>query len=186
MKVLSALGLLCLAVVVYAMTITPQTVTAQQQHTHVIASTMTVTQNPTINAHFIDAVLCHASSPACGTGQALYDDGVQYGIDPIFALAFFKHESSYGKYGIAAQNLGLGNIRCSDGYQCNHGFRAYPSWQAGYIDWYKLISYYVNTWHKNTVDAIVPTYAPTSENDTQGYITSIETSVQEWRTEAST
>jgi len=182
-KILSIVVLLFLAVIAYGMTAQP--VTAQQQHfvASSNASTMTVASSPTITAHFIDIVLCTAHSPACGTGQSLYNDGVQFGIDPVFALAFFKHESSYGKYGIAHDNLGLGNIRCSDGYQCKHGFRAYLSWQAGYLDWFQLIRYYVDTWHKSTVDAIVPTYAPSTENDTQGYISAIETAVQEWRSE---
>jgi|SRR5579871_5758380 len=126
-------------------------------------------------------ILCVAASPACGTGNALYDDGIQYGIDPVYALAFFRHESSYGKYGIAATNKGLGNIRCSSGYQCKNGFRAYTTWQAGYDDWYKLIRYYVDNWHKSTIYEIIPTYAPSSENDTQEYIQSIEESVSTWR-----
>src|SRR5579871_5725753 len=182
MKILSAIGLLFLAAVGYGM-LAPTTTNAQPQANASNSATMAVTASPSVSARFIDSILCNASSPACGTGQALYDGGTQYGIDPIFALAFFKHESSYGKYGIAAQNLGLGNIRCSDGYQCNHGFRAYLSWQAGYLDWFQLIRYYVDTWHKSTVDAIVPTYAPSTENDTQGYISAIETAVQEWRSE---
>jgi len=180
MKLLSLLGLLFLAAVGYGM-LMPQTTNAQPQADVSQASQMAVAQSPTINAHFIDNVLCSNASPACGTGQALYDGGVQYGIDPAIALAFFRHESSYGKYGIAAHNLGLGNIRCTDGYVCKFGFRAYPSWQAGYIDWYKLIRYYIDELHKTTIDVIIPTYAPSVENDTQGYIQSVKISVQEWR-----
>src|SRR5262249_1613046 len=147
----------------------PQASQAQQQTSFTQGSTMAVTASPSVNAHFIDNILCSNASPACGTGKAMYNDGVQIGIDPVFALAFFKHESSYGKYGIAALNKGLGNIRCSSGYVCKGGFRAYATWEEGYDDWYHLIRYYIDTWHKNTIDAIVPTYAPSSENDTSGY-----------------
>src|SRR5258708_10586270 len=54
---------------------------------------------PTISADFIDKVLAAYGSPASGKGQALYDLGVKYGIDPVFALAMFQHESSFGKTG---------------------------------------------------------------------------------------
>lgn len=47
---------------------------------------------PTVTAAFIDRVLIAYGSPAAGTGQALYDEGVATGIDPVFALAFFLHE----------------------------------------------------------------------------------------------
>src|SRR5579859_764797 len=57
-------------------------------------TTFAVQDPPSIDASFINTVLCTASptdtpivSPACGTGQALYDLGVKYGIDPAYALA---------------------------------------------------------------------------------------------------
>src|SRR5436309_10532110 len=56
---------------------------------------------PTVSAAFINSVLAAAHSPAAGKGQALYDDGIKYGIDPVFALAFFQHESSFGTTGVA-------------------------------------------------------------------------------------
>ena len=52
----------------------------------------TVTGPPTISAAFIDQVLSASGSPAAGTGQALYELGVETGIDPVYALAFFLHE----------------------------------------------------------------------------------------------
>lgn len=137
---------------------------------------------PTISAQFIDRVLCGARSPACGKGQALYNYGVQYGIDPAYALAFFKHESTYGKYGVARTNKGIGNIRCTPGYACLYGYRAYASWEAGYEDWYALIAWYINSLHKSTVDQIIPTYAPeTDNNDVPGYTRDVEQTVSAWR-----
>lgn len=142
----------------------------------------TVTGAPSISASFIDSILCSASSPACGTGQALYNDGLQYGIDPAYALAFFQHESGYGKYGVARVTLGLGNIRCSSGYRCIDGYRAYKSWPEGYADWYQLIStLYIHQLHLTTIEQIVPVYAPPVENDTQGYIAAIQAQVIAWR-----
>lgn len=158
------------------------------------ASGYAVSGSPSISATYINTVLCAYSaadrphvSPACGTGVDLYALGVQNHIDPVFALAFFKHESSFGRYGIANGNKGIGNIRCSDaylqvsGHTCMNGFRSYASWQAGYEDWYVLIRYYVDQWGKPTVPDIVRTYAPSNENDTTGYINAVEQSVDAWR-----
>jgi len=147
---------------------------------------------PSIAASFVNTVLCTASptdtpivSPACGTGQALYDLGVKYGIDPAYALAFFLKESTFGRYGVAAHNLGLGNIKCTAGYTCKQGFRAYGSWGEGYEDWYRLIMAYVQGQIQGcpctTIPQIVPVYAPAWENDTQGYIHFITRAVTAWR-----
>src|SRR5579859_3614772 len=139
---------------------------------------------PSVTASFINTVLCTpiptdtpAVSPACGTGQALYDNGVKAGIDPVYALAFFWHESTLGRYGVAAHTLGIGNIKCTPGYACYQGFRAYGSWVEGYTDWYRLITAYIQGEIAGcpctTVPQIVPVYAPPSENDTPGYIRTI-------------
>jgi hypothetical protein len=151
----------------------------------------TVTGAPTISADFIDRVLSAYGSPAAGTGQSLYDLGMQYGIDPVYALAFFLHEDSFGETGIGAVNHSLGNIRCSNGYTCQSGFRSYATWQDGYQDWYNLI---LNGYVKGqitdsivghpcmTVDEIVPVYAPSSDqNDVASYIAAIHRAVQTWR-----
>jgi hypothetical protein len=148
------------------------------------SGTYDVRGKPTVSAAFIDAVLCQAHSPACGTGAALYRLGIQYEIDPIFALAIFQHESSFGLYGIARVTHGLGNIRCSQGYQCIDGFRAYRTWVAGYNDWYSLIrNLYIDTWGLTTIPAILQRYAPPTENDTGGYIAAVEHAVDLWRSE---
>lgn len=146
------------------------------------SSTYSVLGKPSISAQFINNVLCQASSPACGTGTALYQLGIRHGIDPVYALAFFQHESTFGRYGVASVNKGLGNIRCSQGYTCISGFRAYATWQEGYEDWYHLIrTLYVDVWGLTTIDTIVPRYAPSSENDTPSYILAIKHAVDMWR-----
>lgn len=185
---LSILGLLIILVVGYvalnAMEQAKLPVQAQAQGQNVAqAQDFSVMGPPSVSAQFIDKVLCEAQSPACHTGQALYEMGKQYRVDPVFALAFFQHESSFGKYGVARETLGLGNIRCSAGYTCKQGFRAYRSWSEGYRDWYVLIAWYVGTLHKSTVAQIIPTYAPDVENDTPGYIRAICQAVSTWRSE---
>ena len=173
--------LLVLVIVLYGVTML-----AKSYLSTVLSSPYTVTGHPTINASLIDHILCSASSPACNTGQALYNQGVQYHIDPVYALAFFQQESLFGRFGVARFTHSLGNIRCTAGYQCSDGFRTYASWSAGYEDWYRLISYYVDTLHLTTVEQIIPVYAPASENDVAAYITAVEQAVDTWHSQAST
>ena len=151
----------------------------------------TVAGPPTISAAFIDRVLSAYGSPAAGTGQALYDLGVQSGIDPVYSLAFFLHEDRFGETGIGAANHSLGNIRCSAGYAGQDGFRSYVTWAESYQDWYTLILYgYVRgqvtiplAGHVcSTVDEIVPVYAPSSNhNDVAAYSAAIKRAVDTWR-----
>jgi len=146
---------------------------------------------PTISAEFINRVLSAYGSPAAGTGQALYDLGVQYGIDPVYALAFFLHEDSFGKTGWGAVNHSLGNSRCYGWSVCQGGYRSYAAWADGYQDWYNLIlNGYVHgqvsipiVGHVcTTVSQIVPVYAPSSDhNDVAGYIAAVEHAVDTWR-----
>jgi hypothetical protein len=147
------------------------------------SATGSVQGQPSLTPQFIDAILHQAQSPAQGTGQSLYDLSKQYGIDDAYALAFFKHESQYGTTGVARLTLSLGNIRCSAGYQCIQGYRAYASWQVGYADWYRLIAYtYIAQWHLTTVEQIIPVYAPSDDgNDVPGYIAAVKQAVTTWR-----
>jgi cell wall-associated NlpC family hydrolase len=149
---------------------------------------------PTVTADQIDAILASEGSPAAGTGQLWYDIGVRYGIDPVFALAFYKKESSMGQDRVHQRPGGgnshnIGNIICTDGWgDCvctrTHCFRAYPSWAAGIEDWFRLMrSRYVDQ-GLLTLDEILPVYAPSFENDTQLYIRQTKQRVSAWRGEA--
>jgi hypothetical protein len=138
---------------------------------------------PSTSVKQIEAVLQQYGSPAAGLGQKLYDLGVQYGIDPAYALAFFVHESSCGTQGVARFTRSLGNIRWTPGWDSYSGYRKYPSWEAGMEDWYKLITdLYINQWGLRTVDAIVPVYAPVEDNNSpSSYIASVKWMVDDWR-----
>jgi hypothetical protein len=139
--------------------------------------------SPSLSAQQIDTILANAGSPAAGTGAVFVADSLQYGIDDAYPLAFFRHESSFGTSGAATQTLSIGNIVCTAGYSCIGRFRAYPSWAAGITDWYALIKdQYVGRWGASTVEAIIPHYAPSSDNnDESGYIASVENDVRNWR-----
>lgn len=138
---------------------------------------------PTVDAAFINQILAAYNSPARGKGQALYTLGVQYDVDPIYALAFFMHESSFGTTGVARVTLSLGNIRATAGYEDYAGYRRYKSWEEGFADWYKLIKVqYIGQWGLLTVDQIIPVYAPSADhNDVDAYIRAVKRAVDTWR-----
>jgi len=136
----------------------------------------------------VNRVLGAYHSPAAGTGQALNDLSLRYGIADEYALAFFLHESAFGTTGVARVTRSLGNIRCSDGYRCIAGFRAYSTWREGYEDWFKLIKDgYVTgqvsrTCSCVTVQQIIPAYAPASDHNNEGaYIAAVLSAVAAWR-----
>ncbi len=145
--------------------------------------TYSLVNEPTVSADFIDQVLDYYQSPARGKGQALYDYGVQYGIDPAYALAFFMQESTLGTRGVAAVTRSLGNIRATAGHPQYKGYRAYATWEEGFADWYRLVAkQYVERWGLTTIDQIIPVYAPASDhNNEKLYISSVKHSVNMWR-----
>jgi len=138
---------------------------------------------PTIKADLINQVLAYYHSPAQGKGQSLYNLGIKYGVDPVYALAFFMHESSFGTTGVARATRSLGNIRVTPGYRNFQGYRLYSTWEVGFEDWYRLITnLYVDQWNLTTVDQIIPVYAPSSDNnDVDAYIQAVKSAVDTWR-----
>ena len=142
---------------------------------------------PSVSAAFINRVLSAYHSPAAGLGQALYDDGVSTGIDPVYALAFFMHESSFGTTGEARKTFALGNERCIPDRPCvdldRGGYAQMQSWEDGCSHWYMLIlSLYIKQWHRVTIEQIVPKYAPGSDgNNEAAYVAAIEHAVDTWR-----
>lgn len=141
---------------------------------------------PTINADFINRVLASYHSPTAGMGQALYDLGVKYGIDPVYPLAFFMHESLFGTTGEARVTFSLGNERCIPDRACidqdRGGYAQMQSWQDGFEQWYKLIrNLYVAQWGRVTIDQIIPKYAPNSDgNDEAAYIATLKHEIDTW------
>ena len=149
---------------------------------------------PTLTAAFINRVLASYGSPAAGKGQALYDLGVKYGIDPAFALAFFMHESLFGTTGEARKTLSLGNERCISDRPCidpeRGGYAQMWSWEDGFNHWYRLILYgYVYgdvtipiAGHPClTIEQAIPVYAPSSDgNNEQVYISGLQHELQVW------
>ena len=143
---------------------------------------------PTISAARIDEILRLYNSPAVGTGQIWIDEGIQTNINPVYALAFFMHESNlatnpewsgWKEDGSSTHNVG--NIICAEYSRCYGRFRDYKDWQSGIHDWYRLIAdEYISQRGLTTIETIVPVYAPESENDVSGYIASVVDYAQQW------
>jgi len=162
-------------------------------------ATYSLIGSPTVSADFINRVLTHYHSPAVGEGQKIYDEGVADNIDPVYALAFFMHESGFGTSGEARYSLSIGNLRCLDASYdylhptCIDNFSWFPSWDNGIEAWYRLIKvgYIQGAINKTvgynacpclTVDQIIPVYAPhTDGNNEAAYIAAVKQEVLAWR-----
>jgi hypothetical protein len=129
----------------------------------------------------IDAWLARCNSPQLQEatpdktiGQLYVEMGWKYGINSAYALAFFIKESSCGTAGSNLASHNFGNIRWSQGYATlDNTWRAYPSWNAGMEDWFKLLKENYLRGGTATLADVVPTYAPESENDTTLYINQV-------------
>ena len=146
-------------------------------------STYSLIGTPSITAAFINQVLKSYDSPAQGKGEVLYEKGVQHGIDPVYALAFFMQESRLGTRGVAAVTHSLGNIRATTGSPQYEGYRAYATWEDGFEGWYQLIAeQYVDQWGLTTVDQVIPVYAPAADNNNEKqYIDTVKYLIRTWR-----
>jgi hypothetical protein len=125
-------------------------------------------------------------------GRELYRICLATGVDPAVALAFFGHESKYGKLGLTAVHdlKNWGNVRSPEdrdlgtrvaipgrGY-----FAKYPTWQNGLLDWcYRLRGPKYEGAGLLTVEQVVPKYAPASDNNNpEAYIRAVKTSVRSY------
>jgi hypothetical protein len=152
---------------------------------------------PTVSVSFIDRVLAAYHSPAVGLGSVIEAQGVHYGIDPVYALAFFWHESGFGTTGEAQVTLSPGNERCLQDRPCidqdRGGYAQMQSWADGFDHWYRLLLYGYVKGEINRdigrvvcpcllVEQIIPVYAPSSDhNDEAAYIAAVEHAVDVWR-----
>lgn len=143
---------------------------------------------PTITASRIDEILRLYNSPAQGTGQIWIDEGIAYNINPVYALAFFMHESNLGTNPAwsgwkddGSNTHNVGNIICAGYSRCYGRFRDYSTWEEGIRDWYRLIAVeYIDQRGIHTVEDIIPVYAPEVENDVATYIGSVRDYAYQW------
>lgn len=152
-----------------------------------------VAGKPSISADHINQILEAQRSPFAGRGQLIYDLGLQYGIDPVYALAFWKHESNFGTAGWAKVTLNPGNIRGSG----RGGWTYFKNWDDGIEAWYRLIQRYATGAINFTnpqgfgctppkpcrlIEQIIPVYAPSTDgNNVNAYISAVTNSVDTWQ-----
>lgn len=204
--VMVAMGMISLAVIVLAWMVSPSSPILSFQYNRTGIGSREVTANialatmpspgdhrlrvaPSLSPAQIDQILRSYGSPATGTGEIWYRLGIEYNIDPAYAVAFFIHESSAGTNpnwagrkpdGSTTHNVG--NIICAGYPTCYGRFRDYPNWEAGIADWYRLIDVeYIRGRGLQTVAEVIPIYAPAFENDVQGYINVVTSLVDRWR-----
>ncbi|MBK9709723.1 MAG: glucosaminidase domain-containing protein [Kouleothrix sp.] len=141
---------------------------------------------PRISQRSFARILVRAQSPAAADGPRLYDLVASYGLDPAIALAFFAHESSYGRRGVAARSLNWGNLRRGPrAYAIRGGFGYYHSWADSLQDWCELILNRYARRGLTTVETAIPVYAPSSDhNAPQRYIAAVRALVEQWMREA--
>lgn len=145
---------------------------------------LTFVSSPRITREKFIQVLVSAQSPAAKEAESLYRVPVSFGLDPAVALAFFAHESAFGKAGKAVRTKNWGNLRRGQGraYKVSEGFAFYRTWEDGLHDWCRLIrTVYVDTWRLTTVRAALVKYAPGSDgNNPARYGDAVVHLVEEW------
>mgnify|MGYP001031576381 CR=1 FL=1 len=141
---------------------------------------------PRIDADGFAAVLAAAGSPAAPEARASWAAVAAEGVDPLFALAVFGHESRFGTAGLVAAyelrnpgatrtgRTGLGEpVHVAGRGQ----FWRYPSWTEGFRDLARRLvdpDFVYRRQHADTVERIVPLWAPASDgNDPARYVAAV-------------
>lgn len=140
---------------------------------------------PRISKVCFRAILEQYGSPAAPEAEQSYEAIVAEGVDPLFMLAVFWHESTFGTRGIVAKydTKNPGNMRTSSTgagtpIQTEKGqFIRFPSWTEGWRDAaHRLVDprYPYAQRGATTVEAIIPILAPPSDgNNPDAYIRSV-------------
>jgi len=153
---------------------------------------LAVAAAPRISEAKFRKVLETTMSPAQPVAGELYAICGRMGIDPAVALAFFAHESTYGRAGICKDydTKNWGNVRSLEDPSLGRviatrggNFARYPSWEAGLLDWCKRIKgpKYAGC-GLTTVETILPKYAPSSDSNSPAkYAQAVRDLVAGWQ-----
>ncbi|GBD21717.1 N-acetylmuramoyl-L-alanine amidase A [bacterium HR28] len=149
--------------------------------------------SPRISKGRFRSLLVSFGSPAAVEAEQGYDAIVSEGVDPLFLLAIFWHESRFGTLGIVAEygTKNPGNTRSSstgvgEPVETEKGrFIRYPSWTEGFRDAaHRLVDprYPYARAGAVTVEEIIPIWAPRSDgNDPAAYIASVLAFMQRYQ-----
>lgn len=135
---------------------------------------------PRISERQFVTVLSRENPGLTPSASAIYHLIKDTGVDPAIGLAFFAHESSYGREGICKTfgTKNWGNVRTAHSPALASGstaaggrgpFATYASWENGAKDWaLRIKEAYVGARGLRTVEAITPVYAPATDNNNPG------------------
>lgn len=145
---------------------------------------------PRISLERFRWVLAEARSPALPEAEASYWAVARLAVDPLFALAVFRHESNFGTRGICA-SYGTRNPGNTRSTRTGHGeiiktergqFVRYPSWEEGFRDLaFRLVdpNFVYAQRQLQTIEEIIPVWAPASDgNSPNSYIAGVVTTMQ--------
>jgi hypothetical protein len=152
------------------------------------SSQHSVLGSPSIDATQVDKILCRYSSPACGLGQVIYDEGQRAGIDDVWLMGQFLQESRFGTQGLARVSKSVGNYNCLD--QAHYGDlntwcvgRAayFSSWAGSIKAYYRVLKLFYFPQGLTTIEKIIPVWAPKSDgNDPDHYIQVVLAAANLW------
>ena len=134
--------------------------------TPISTAPLPVAGKPSLDATRVNDILAAYGSPLKGQGKAIVGLSAQYKVDDAVALAFFVMESRAGTQGEAVVTRSFGNLRPMPNAPAVDGYRQYDSWLEGATEWFQLMrALYLDTMKLNTVEDIVPVYAPATDNN---------------------
>src|SRR5919199_4685093 len=169
-----------LAILILVPLLLPATVAAQAP-----SGPTPVVGQPSISLQQVQTILAH--SPLLAIAQEIYALGQQARIAPAFALAIWTHESSLDTAGASVPHNNPGNVSCPaaahpPALPCVAGDRwaQYPDLRSAVADWYRYLTARYVQQGLTTVEAILPIYAPPSENDTAAYIQQVIGLMRRW------
>jgi hypothetical protein len=143
-------------------------------------------RSPSITFLEVETVLSKVGSPMLPYAGDVYSYGIKYHIDPAYALAFWMKESreaSDGSVAAVDHNPGYTEGLASD-TRCGR-WACWPTWPAGIEGWYHYMRvFFIDRRGLIRVEDILPIYAPSSENNTSGYISYVLQMVLTWRAES--
>lgn len=155
------------------------------------AETRVVGVAPRISPERFAQILRDAGSPAAEEARACWQAVVEEGVDPLFALAVFHHESQFGKVGICAQydTKNPGNVRSSSTgkgsvVQTERGtFVKFATWTDGFRDLARRLvdpRYPYAQKGAKTIAAIIPIWAPAADHNTpEAYVQAVVVFMQQ-------
>jgi hypothetical protein len=130
-------------------------------------------------------VLEQAKSPAFAEVDTILSILERWRADRGIALAFFAHESSFGRAGVAVETKNWGNLRWGKRMigQTKSRFAIYANWSTSVEDWCELLSIvYCQRYKLCTLREILQRYAPSSDgNNPRAYADTVLRLVRMWQ-----